>query len=101
MSEFSPLTCFKAMEATSPLQGCLDPLSILTIPNSTRCSATLPCPVSHVCGWPDEREQLLRLTIGNPAGKQDIILWSGPPDEIEDIGRRRRDLDKSQSFYIA
>ncbi|KAF8737464.1 hypothetical protein AX14_012846 [Amanita brunnescens Koide BX004] len=86
MSEFSPLTCFKAIEATSPLHGCLDPLPILTIPNSTRCSVASPCAVSHVCSWPDEREQLLRLTIGDPASKQDIILWSGPPDEIEDTG---------------
>lgn len=86
MSEFSPLTCFKAIEATSPLHGCLDPLPILTIPNSTRCSVASPCAVSHVCSWPDEREQLLRLTIGDYASKQDIILWSGPPDEIEDTG---------------
>lgn len=90
MSEFSPLTCFKAIEAASPLQGCFDPLPILTIPNSTRCSTTLPCTVSHVCSWPDERERLLRLTIGDPAGKQNIILWSGPPDEIEETGTRTR-----------
>lgn len=87
MSDFSPLTCFNAIEAISPLQGCLDPLPILATPNSTRCSIASPCSVSHVCSWPDQREQLLRLTIGDPTGKQDIILWSGPSDEIEKTGR--------------
>jgi len=83
MSDFSPLTCFHAIDAISPLYGCLDPLPILATTNSTRCSVTSPCSASHVCSWPDEREQLLRLAIGDPAEKQDIILWSGPSDEIE------------------
>ncbi|KAF8634073.1 hypothetical protein AX17_004335 [Amanita inopinata Kibby_2008] len=83
LTTFSPLACFRAMEEHS-LYGCLDPLPILTVLNGTvRCGPHSPCPSSYVCTRPAEREQLLRLTVGDPQGDQNIILWSGPLDEIE------------------
>ncbi|KAF8626451.1 hypothetical protein AX15_004867 [Amanita polypyramis BW_CC] len=83
MSSFSPLACFREIEGYSPLHGCLDPLTILAVPDGTRCSTISPCPARYICSRPDEQEQLLRLTTGYPMEKQIIILWSGPPDEIE------------------
>ena len=87
MLKASPLSCFRALEDGSSVFGCLDPLPILAVSNETaRCSKKASCSTPFICGRPDEQEQLFRLTIKYPVDKQDIILWSGPLEEVQNAG---------------
>jgi S2P endopeptidase len=59
-------------------------LPILAVSNETaRCNKKSSCSAPLICSRPDEQEQILRLTIKYSVDKQDIILWSGPLEEIQ------------------
>ncbi|KAG5635122.1 hypothetical protein H0H81_012382 [Sphagnurus paluster] len=93
--------CFTTLDSKSPHpKTCLDPIPLLTAPAAQRCASAAECvgPGVSVCVRPDEAEQLLRLTVrrgpvsgsgsgahdgnGDGDGGTEVILWSGPTEEV-------------------
>ena len=84
----SPFTCFISVDHDD--RGCIDPLPIFTRVTSPRCTSIKDCPTDSICGVPDSRSQLLRLTVRpSLAGIDDetVVVWSGSRREVWQEGR--------------
>ncbi|KAF5381612.1 hypothetical protein D9615_005501 [Tricholomella constricta] len=78
------LSCFVSTDTPST-RGCLNPVPVLTSASKVeRCNFTADCPGLSICVRPDETEKLLRLTVVRPFvdAKSEVILWSGPREEV-------------------
>ena len=77
----SHLSCFTGARFSKDVQGCLDPIPILTGRNETmRC--THECGFGMVCVEAGPETQLLRLTVLHPSKEEAVVLWSGPRNEV-------------------
>lgn len=77
----SLLSCFTGARFSKDVQGCLDPIPILTGRNeTTRC--TRECGSGMVCVEAGPETQLLRLTVVYPSKEEAVVLWSGPRSEV-------------------
>ena len=84
----SPFSCFISVDHDD--RGCIDPLPIFTRRTSPRCASTKDCPTESICGVPDSRSQLLRLTVRPTlAGIDDetVVVWSGLRREVWQEGK--------------
>lgn len=81
------LACFSSKD--SNLQGCLDPVPILTSLEESRCSYDGDCLGKHSCLRLDGGRKLLRLMVHRPSdGVSEVVLWSGPLKEVWEEGER-------------
>ena len=77
----SHLSCFTGARFSKDVQGCLDPIPILTGRNeTTRCTGE--CGSGMVCVEAGPDTQFLRLTVLHPLKEEDVVLWSGPRSEV-------------------
>lgn len=78
------LSCFADLQ--SDARRCLDPVTVLTRPTEIhRCRVASDCPSAisgSSCVRPDPSTHLMRLTIASPSDTGEILLWSGPKNEV-------------------
>ncbi|CAA7262563.1 unnamed protein product [Cyclocybe aegerita] len=97
----SPYACFASLStslAPSPspselIQGCIDPVPILTSPHSNsktnnrnRCSSTTDCPPESACVAPRVSAQLMRVSVRPPGAVWEVPLSGSGSGLAKDDG---------------
>jgi hypothetical protein len=90
----SQLFCFAS--STGAEKRCLDPIPILTVRGARRCDSEIDCSDAS-CVRLDTSAHLLRITVVSADKIEQVILWSGPPEEVYEQGL----FASSLGFYIS